>query len=136
MNTSLLLNHPLESSLRAWEIGGSPEKMDAFLDVLLSLTADHKNIACQVVDNQVVRVEYQSGNFCDVPLSRATPKFRAVCARLSVRLREWTGRDISPYGDEVEFEHPQTQQQCIVRFSNTTACQKIEVRRSGGSSNY
>lgn len=103
--------------------GLDTQQLDGFLDQMFELAATWRTITCTVVDDQTIRV--QSGDVAvqEAEVPRARTKLRMACARLAVRCGEWAGRQVSPYGDTVDLEHPRTMRSCKVRFENTSGSQ-------------
>ena len=63
----------------------------------------------------------------EAKLPRARTKLRMLCARLAVRCSDWANRDVSPYGDAVEFEFPPIRQLRKVSFKNTGDSQEFVI---------
>src|SRR5207237_1265558 len=89
-------------------------------------------IACTVIDDHTIRVHSEDLVVQEAEVSRAKTKLRMACARLAVRCSEWAGRQVSPYGDTVEVEHPGTKRLCKVRFENTIGLQVFQIEDKAG----
>lgn len=120
-------NSSLETKMQALETGLDPQRADAFLDELLVLLGTYGHLICTVVEYRNLRVQCHEEILCETPIRLAPSKLRSLCARLAVRCREWSGREIPLYGDEVEFDHPGTKKRCKVRFQNEAGAQSIEM---------
>ena len=116
--------------MKALKNGLDPERADALLDEIIRLTDEHGKVNCTVVDNRILSVQSGDTILCETPIRLVKSKLRTLCARLAVRCQEWSGRDVSLYGDELEFEHPGLHQRCKVRFENRPGCQRFEVENS------
>jgi hypothetical protein len=117
----------LDAKLKALETGLDPQRADAFLEELLGLLGTCGHLLCTVVDKRHLQVRSPDGILCEATLRLATSKLRSLCARLAVRCREWSGRDVALHGDDIELEYPKTRQRCRIRFENKPGSQRIEL---------
>jgi hypothetical protein len=118
---------PPGSGLHALAAGVDVNKMDAFLDDVFETAARCRNVACCLGKQESLRLESDGAVLQEEMFLRAKTMLRMLCARLAVRCGEWAGRDVSPYGDVVEFEHASSKRRCRVSFQNTSASQRFEV---------
>jgi hypothetical protein len=120
-------NLVLEAKMKALDTGLDPQRADALLEELLRSISTCGHLLCTVVDHRNLRVQSQEAILCEVPIHLANSKLRSLCARLAVRCRDWLDRDVSLYGDDVEFVYPETNQRCRVYFENKPGAQRLEM---------
>jgi hypothetical protein len=107
--------------------GVDAETLDGFIESLFTLAVKLNKLTCGLVDDSSLRLE--SGNVIlhEMTLPRAKTKLRMLCARLAVRCTVWSNRQVSPYGDIVDFELPGHRQTFRVSFENTPEAQKLAI---------
>ncbi len=128
MAVTAVQKETLQGTLRRLDRGMDTLRIDAFLEQMLSLVGEKGSLKCTLVNEQVVRVQRQDMLLCEVPLRAAKAKLRAICARLAVRCGAWSNREVSLYGDELEFTNPHTKQLCKIVFENTPQSQEFEIQ--------
>jgi hypothetical protein len=64
----------------------------------------------------------------EVKLPRAKSVLRLINARLAVRASNWAKKQVSPYGDHVEFAVPRSELLCKLDFENTPDVQRFEIK--------
>ena len=117
----------LATKLRRLSKRAHVEVMDALFDEILSQIAELKNVSCTLADDSSLCLQSQHKVVAQVKLPRAKSVLRVMCARLSVRCSEWAQKEVSPYGDQVEFELPTIKLPCKVSFENTPDAQRFEI---------
>jgi len=111
----------------------SPPSFDFpnFVDQLFCLAEQLGSIYCTYLTENSLRFRSHEDALCDVILSRARCKVRMICARLSVACEERGSREVSPYGDTVEFPEIQAEgsstQRWSVHFMNTPDKQEFTI---------
>jgi hypothetical protein len=101
-------------------------KFDQFLDRLFVLAGELGRIHC-TWSNDTIRVQEQ-----ELKVPRARMILRMLCARPAARTSQWSGQDVSPYGDSVEFVFLPTKVALKVTFENTSSSQKITIEKGKG----
>jgi hypothetical protein len=118
----------LESELLRCLAGGvDAQKLDDFLDRLLCLAGELGSVTCILPDEQTIRVQSRGGLLNEAALPLAKAKLRMLCARLAVRLGDWSNQKVSPYGEVLEVEVPHTKQRLRVSFKNTPDSQTLTI---------
>ena len=103
--------------------------VDAIFDELLKQIGDLKSVSCTLAhDDSTLCLQSQGELVAEVQLPRAKTILRVMCARLSVRCSEWAKREVSPYGDHIEFELPTSKLLHKVDFKNTPDEQRFEIK--------
>src|ERR1700687_3070161 len=127
----------LATKLRRLSQRAHVEVMDVVFDEILAQIGILKNVSCTLAGESCLCLQSQDDLVAKVKLPRAKSVLRVLCARLSVRCAEWAKKDVSPYGDQVEFELPATNLACKVSFENSPTAQQFEIsarRVADGSS--
>ena len=133
MNTvSPVRSEALPSILQRLTKGVDTKVLDDLLDELLSRIGEFNEIAGTVDEAGDLCFQSHGEMVAQVHLPRAKSIFRVLLARLSVRCSEWANREISPYGDHIQFELPPNKLPCEVVFQNTTDAQRFEIRSRNG----
>lgn len=117
----------LTAKLRLLRKRAHVEVMDAFFDEVFSRLGELKSVSCNLADDSSICLQSHGEPGTQVKLPRTRSMLRMMCARLAVRCSEWAQKEVSPYGDDVEFEHPAIRKQCRVWFENTTDRQWFEI---------
>jgi hypothetical protein len=107
--------------------GVDVQKLDAFLDALFDLAATWKTITCSLIGDHALCVRSNEAVIQEAEVPRAKSTLRMACARLAVRCGEWAGRQVSPYGETVEVEHPKIKRRCSIHFENTAGTQELHI---------
>jgi hypothetical protein len=113
--------------LRRLATGVDTEILDGFIEDLLTLAVKLTKIKCGLADVSSLRLESENVILHEMTLPRAKTKLRMLCARLAVRCAAWSGRQVSPYGDAVDFEVPGHGRAFKVRFENTAEFQRFAI---------
>jgi len=121
----------LKSTLQRLSERVDVKTIDDFFDIILSRLGDLKTVSCALSNGNRIAVQCRTELLAEVSLPRAKSVLRLMCARLAVRSAEWANREVSPYGDSIEFELPARQLQCRVVFQNTPDAQEIEISERG-----
>ncbi len=126
----------VDQAMRCLAEGLDTPRMDEFLDQLFGLSRELGQVSFYLTGGSRVLALYSKNlllALLEVP--RPKTKIRMLCARLAVRCGEWSGQQVFPYGDTLEFTHPSEMQICKVSFENTTAAQQItiEAKSANGS---
>jgi hypothetical protein len=103
------------------------KRVDGVFDEILKQIANLKSVACILTDASSLCLQAGDETVASVKVDRAKSVLRMMCARLSVRCSEWANREISPYGDHVEFVLPVSKLPCKVDFENTPDFQRFEI---------
>jgi hypothetical protein len=102
--------------------------VDAIFDEILKQISDLKSVSCTLADDgSGLCLRSQDELVAQVESSHAKKVLRLMCARLAARSSEWAKREVSPYGDHVEFELPPNKQLFKVDFQNTPDVQRFEI---------
>ena len=109
---------PIETNIQALQSGLDPQRANVVLDELLSMVVEYDYLICTASPKVGLRIETRETVLCETKLDLIVPKFRSLCARLAVRCREWSGKEIALFGDEIEFEHPELKRRYRVCFKN------------------
>jgi hypothetical protein len=123
----------IKKSLAEQAMGGlagglDTPKMDEFLDQLFALASEFGQVSFSLTDSGAVLALYSKKLLlAQSEAPRPKTKIRILCARLAVRCGEWSGRNVFPYGETLELDHPGTKQFYKIRFENTTAMQEITI---------
>lgn len=109
--------------------------MDAFIDQLFGLARDLGHVSFSMTGNRALAFCSTNLLLALLEVPRPNTKIRMLCARLAVRYGEVSGKELFPYGDTFECEHPGMKQRFHVRFENTPGVQEIaiEVQASNGA---
>src|SRR5437879_237606 len=78
--------------------------VDGVFDEILKQIPSLKTVSCTLVGDSSLCLHAGGKSVASVKVDRAKSVLRMMCARLSVRCAEWANREVSPYGDHVEFE--------------------------------
>jgi hypothetical protein len=117
-----------EQALRCLAEGLDTPKMDEFLDQLLALVHEFGQVSFYLTGDDRILVLYSKDLLlAQLETSRPKTKIRILCARLAVRCGEWSGREVFPYGDTLEVDHPDTKQIFKIQFENTPAAQTVTI---------
>jgi hypothetical protein len=130
MNSTLDAGKALERKLQRFSDHIDTEAMDSFLDEALEHLGELSSVSCALANESSLCLRCQGEILAQVTVPRARSVLRVILARLSTRCSEWAKRDVSPYGDDVEFELPSKKLQCRVHFENTPDVQCLEFRHS------
>jgi hypothetical protein len=106
--------------------------VDGLFDEILNAVgaATLKSASCTLDEDSSLCLEADEEQVATVKVDRAKSALRMICARLSVRCSEWANREVSPYGDTVEFQLPKSKRRAEVAFQNTPEVQRFEIKES------
>ena len=102
----------------------------SLVEQLFEVAAETGGLSCTQVCNQGLRFSLPGYPPVEVKLDLAKSKLRMMCARLGVISREQSGKDVSLYGDEAEFDYdqpPGSARHWKVRFINTMHAQEFTI---------
>ena len=117
----------LKSKLQRLSKRVDPDSVDQLLDEIFEQIASLNDVSCTLATATHLRLQSGEALLADVELPRARAVLRMLCARLAVRTSELAKRELSPYGDSVEFA-PGVERICQVDFANSPDVQKFEIR--------
>jgi len=122
-----LRNKHLKSKLKGLGKCIVTQTVDDLFDEIFRQIGELRAVSCTLSGDSGLSLRCQDEVVAKVKLPRAKSILRMMCARLSVRCSEWAKREVSPYGDDVEFELPGMKSPCKVSFENTPDVERLEI---------